>query len=234
MAHVINSNCINCDVCVEECGPRAIFPGPEIYVIDPAVCNDCRDSSDFPECVEVCPVDCILPAGKVSTPINIEVLKEQGKERLRLEEARKPGPVIAKIEQPFGVSPPIVHCPICGQAAIIVEDHVALTNPCPHLAFIFVGEVGEFEYRSPDFMARTTDQVGEATTITDEDDEGDYDDDDIFLTVDNFPELLRKAGYDNSFLALEITYSGMACGPIGSTDIYGYDYALIESDDGQG
>jgi ferredoxin len=33
--------------------------GPEIYHIDPARCTECVGHFDEPQCVEVCPVDCI-------------------------------------------------------------------------------------------------------------------------------------------------------------------------------
>ena len=36
-----------------------ISQGAEIYVIDPAKCTECVGHFDKPQCVEVCPVDCI-------------------------------------------------------------------------------------------------------------------------------------------------------------------------------
>ena len=33
--------------------------GPEIYVIDPNLCTECVGHYDTPQCVEVCPVECI-------------------------------------------------------------------------------------------------------------------------------------------------------------------------------
>ncbi len=59
MALMITDECINCDVCEPECPNGAIAPGPEIYVIDPAKCTECIGHFDTPQCVEVCPVDCI-------------------------------------------------------------------------------------------------------------------------------------------------------------------------------
>ena len=38
---------------------RAISQGEEIYVIDPAKCTECVGHYDEPQCVQVCPVDCI-------------------------------------------------------------------------------------------------------------------------------------------------------------------------------
>ena len=59
MALLINDECINCDVCEPECPNEAISQGPEIYVIDPDLCTECVGHYDTPQCVEVCPVECI-------------------------------------------------------------------------------------------------------------------------------------------------------------------------------
>ena len=59
MALIITEECINCDVCEPECPNGAITQGDEIYVIDPALCTECVGHYDTPQCVEVCPVDCI-------------------------------------------------------------------------------------------------------------------------------------------------------------------------------
>jgi ferredoxin len=59
MAFKITDQCINCDVCEPECPNGAISMGEEIYVIDPRKCTECVGHFDRPQCVEVCPVDCI-------------------------------------------------------------------------------------------------------------------------------------------------------------------------------
>ena len=59
MALLITDECINCDVCEPECPNQAISMGPEIYRIDPARCTECVGHFDAPQCVQVCPVDCI-------------------------------------------------------------------------------------------------------------------------------------------------------------------------------
>lgn len=59
MALMITDACINCDVCEPECPNEAISQGVEIYVIDPAKCTQCVGHFATPQCVEVCPVDCI-------------------------------------------------------------------------------------------------------------------------------------------------------------------------------
>jgi ferredoxin len=61
MALLITDECINCDVCEPECPNGAISQGEEIYVIDPQLCTECVGHYDTQQCVEVCPVDCIIP-----------------------------------------------------------------------------------------------------------------------------------------------------------------------------
>ena len=59
MALIINSLCVNCDVCEPACPNQAIRAGESIYVIDPARCTECVGHFDEPQCVMVCPVECI-------------------------------------------------------------------------------------------------------------------------------------------------------------------------------
>lgn len=61
MALLITEECINCDVCEPECPNGAIAAGEEIYIIDPQLCTECVGHHNSPQCVEVCPVDCISP-----------------------------------------------------------------------------------------------------------------------------------------------------------------------------
>ena len=57
----INETCVNCDVCEPACPNQAISQGETIYVIDPARCTECVGHYDEPQCVVVCPVECIDP-----------------------------------------------------------------------------------------------------------------------------------------------------------------------------
>jgi len=59
MALIITDECINCDVCEPECPNDAIYPGEEIYEINPDLCTECVGHFETSQCVEVCPVDCI-------------------------------------------------------------------------------------------------------------------------------------------------------------------------------
>ncbi len=69
MSLIITDECINCDVCEPECPNEAIYQGDSIYEIDPNKCTECVGHYDAPQCVEVCPVDCI--------PLGIEETHEQ-------------------------------------------------------------------------------------------------------------------------------------------------------------
>ena len=59
MALIISDECINCDVCEPECPNGAISQGEDIYIINPSLCTECVGHHDKPQCMEVCPVDCI-------------------------------------------------------------------------------------------------------------------------------------------------------------------------------
>ena len=73
MALKITDECINCDVCEPECPNEAIAAGEEIYVIDPKLCTECVGHFDAPQCVAVCPVDCIpLDPAHFETPAELK------------------------------------------------------------------------------------------------------------------------------------------------------------------
>jgi len=77
MALMITDECINCDVCEPECPNDAISMGPEIYVIDPNTCTECVGHFDEPQCVAICPVECI--------PLNPEWTESQDQLRAKYE-----------------------------------------------------------------------------------------------------------------------------------------------------
>ncbi|HJW81515.1 MAG TPA: YfhL family 4Fe-4S dicluster ferredoxin [Acidiferrobacterales bacterium] len=67
MSLLITGECINCDVCEPECPNGAISQSAETYVIDPALCAECVGHFTNSQCIEVCPVDCII-----NDPDNVE------------------------------------------------------------------------------------------------------------------------------------------------------------------
>jgi ferredoxin len=60
MALKITDVCVNCDVCEPVCPNKAISLGEIIYGIAPSHCTECVGHYDAPQCVEVCPVECII------------------------------------------------------------------------------------------------------------------------------------------------------------------------------
>ena len=122
-------------------------------------------------------------------------------------------PQYAKIEQPPGCDPPLVHCPICGRATFdIDEDGIEELTPCPHLAFIFSGETDGIVYMSESFGHKCD---GLEFEVDDE----------------NIEEFLIRAGYGNRILALGIIYGEKDCEPVRYTDVYGFDYGTLNSED---
>jgi ferredoxin len=60
MALKITEQCVNCDVCEPVCPNTAITMGAVVYEIAPQRCTECVGHYDVPQCVEVCPVECIF------------------------------------------------------------------------------------------------------------------------------------------------------------------------------
>ena len=61
MALYITDECINCDLCAVECPNEAISEGDDFFKINSERCTECVGHYDEPSCVQVCPVECILP-----------------------------------------------------------------------------------------------------------------------------------------------------------------------------
>jgi len=77
MALMITDECINCDVCEPECPNDAIYMGVEIYEIDPEKCTECVGHFDEPQCVQVCPVECIpVNPERIETPAALQLKYE--------------------------------------------------------------------------------------------------------------------------------------------------------------
>jgi ferredoxin len=63
MSLLITEECINCDVCEPECPNGAITQGDETYQINAELCTECVGHYATSQCVDVCPVDCIVADG---------------------------------------------------------------------------------------------------------------------------------------------------------------------------
>ena len=55
----------------KECPNEAIEENDPVYNIDPDRCTECVGHFDEPQCIAVCPVDCIVP-----DPDNVENVEE--------------------------------------------------------------------------------------------------------------------------------------------------------------
>ncbi|NEW60040.1 YfhL family 4Fe-4S dicluster ferredoxin [Sulfurovum sp. bin170] len=71
MALKISDECIACDACRDECPNDAIEENDPIYLIDTDRCTECVGHYDEPQCIAVCPVDCIK-----SNPDAVESIEE--------------------------------------------------------------------------------------------------------------------------------------------------------------
>ena len=60
MALLITDDCINCDLCESECPNGAITQGEDYFEIEPSNCTECIGHFIQSQCVEVCPIDCII------------------------------------------------------------------------------------------------------------------------------------------------------------------------------
>ena len=60
MALLVTADCINCSVCEPECPNGAIIAGDGIFLIDGDKCTECVRYFEESQCVDVCPVDCII------------------------------------------------------------------------------------------------------------------------------------------------------------------------------
>ena len=73
MALKITEECINCDVCAPVCPNEAIYQGEAIFEIKPDHCTECVGHFAEPQCVAICPVDCIiLDPGHTETPEQLQ------------------------------------------------------------------------------------------------------------------------------------------------------------------
>ena len=53
------AECTVCGACEAECPNKAIRMRGDAYFINPEKCTECEGKFDTPQCVGVCPADCI-------------------------------------------------------------------------------------------------------------------------------------------------------------------------------
>ena len=61
MALSITEDCTACDACVEPCPNTAFSVGDPIFTINPELSTEFVGHEDEPQCMLVCPADCIIP-----------------------------------------------------------------------------------------------------------------------------------------------------------------------------
>lgn len=59
MACRISKKCVNCDMCEADCPQGAISFDGTTYKIDESLCNECEGVYPSPQCIQVCPIQCI-------------------------------------------------------------------------------------------------------------------------------------------------------------------------------
>ena len=62
MTMKILDDCISCAACEPVCPTEAVFEGDVIFEIEADKCVECEGYFDTNQCVDVCPVDCIVQA----------------------------------------------------------------------------------------------------------------------------------------------------------------------------
>lgn len=77
MAYLITDACINCEVCEPECPNEAISAGADFCEINPDRCTECVGHYPQPQCIAICPIECI-----VHHPKRVET-REQLQEKYR-------------------------------------------------------------------------------------------------------------------------------------------------------
>jgi ferredoxin len=78
MALLITDDCINCTVCEPECPNNAISVGDGIFIIDADKCTECVGHFAESQCIDVCPVDCIIvDLNRIESPERLQEKYEQ-------------------------------------------------------------------------------------------------------------------------------------------------------------
>lgn len=109
----------------------------------------------------------------------------------------------AELSLPHGQSLATICCPVCGTTLLSEE----VEESCPHLLYVHIDLVGDFSFKAP---------VVEEQLATLSDDE--------YYGV-RWSEWLPERLAEPSVLHLALNESGMACGPVYSQLLIGFDLA---------
>ena len=124
------------------------------------------------------------------------------------------------IDWPCGAEPPSWFCPACGKQTVDPEDGL-VEPPCPHLEFLYLTEIDEFEY----IKENVKDLLEKERQAGDAEEDGKEEERD---EMSDYELLKNHMSRDSTFVIFELTTSGMACGPVSSTVCIGY--RLFEND----
>lgn len=114
-------------------------------------------------------------------------------------------------EVPFGRGPlvrdiPFACCPICGQAVVDRrEREVEEMTPCSHLAFIFLGDRGEYAFMTESYR----DRLGSSCIELD--------------TLEPTQGLLGAMGYGDELVTLQVEYGDKVRGGSTFSDMLAFD-----------
>lgn len=112
-------------------------------------------------------------------------------------------------ELPDGMESLNVFCPACGVQALTSEPEAYIDQPsCQHVKFLYVGLAGKFEYIVPNVQNQLSVLRRESQS------------DDFLSDYELLQQLLKD---DRRILVIEISTSGMTCGPMSSTVSIGFD-----------
>ena len=112
-----------------------------------------------------------------------------------------------ELTTPFGVFLGDLHCPFCG-AKVLAED-AEEQPPCPHIGFIYLGDIDDFMFVTPAIEEAVEEAYGKAL-----DEQAGLDK--LALADSLLP--------DNLGLTMVFHTAGMACGPVSSTIALGFAF----------
>jgi len=123
---------------------------------------------------------------------------------------------VLKVDWPFNAEPPKMYCPVCGTRLDEEEGKY-----CEHVDFIFLPEVDDFHHVSAEFQP-IVDGIRKVIEDAEEDS------DDELASIHD--KLLEMDDLGTNVL-IEMTTSGMACGPTSFTVLYGFGLYKESSND---
>ncbi len=123
-----------------------------------------------------------------------------------------------ELTTPFGVFLGDLFCPLCGSRVLSQEGDDL--PPCPHLQFIYLGEIDDFFFVTP--------SIEEAIDRIYEEKWNDADDEDAVIEIDRLA-LADSLLPEKLGMTMVFHSSGMACGPVHSTVALGFAFRLDQA-----